>query len=93
LDSDCGYAVGDLFFIIDTIDKIDPHYKDNIVNIKAALNELSGCIYANVITVPALNAVRNNILSRLERSYFSNDDALSKRNIWGGIGILLGFQA
>jgi outer membrane autotransporter protein len=83
LDSDYGGAVRDLFFIIDTIDKMNPHYKDNVVNIKAALNDLSGCIYANVITVPALNTVRNNILSRLERSYFSNDDALSKRNIWG----------
>ncbi|MDR2817961.1 MAG: autotransporter domain-containing protein [Endomicrobium sp.] len=83
LDSDYGDAVGDLFFIIDTIDKIDPHYKDNIVNIKAALNDLSGYVYANAITVPALNAVRNNILSRLERNYFSNDGALSKRNIWG----------
>jgi predicted outer membrane repeat protein len=83
LDSDYGSAEGDLFFIIDTIDKMNLHYKDNIVNIKAALNDLSGYIYANVITVPALNAIRNNILSRLERSYFSNDDALSKRNIWG----------
>ncbi|MDR1104342.1 MAG: autotransporter domain-containing protein, partial [Endomicrobium sp.] len=82
LDSDYGDAVGDLFFIIDTIDKINPHSKDTIVNIKTALNDLSGCVYANAITVPALNAVRNNILSRLERSYFSNDGALSKRNIW-----------
>jgi outer membrane autotransporter protein len=83
LDSDYGGAGVVLFFIIDTIDKMNPHYKDNIVNIKAALNDLSGCVYANAITVPSLNAIRNNILSRLERSYFSNDDALSKRNIWG----------
>ncbi|MDR1434407.1 hypothetical protein [Candidatus Endomicrobiellum devescovinae] len=47
------------------------------------MNDLSGYVYANAITVPALNAVRNNILSRLERNYFSNDGALSKRNIWG----------
>ncbi|MDR3306236.1 MAG: autotransporter outer membrane beta-barrel domain-containing protein [Endomicrobium sp.] len=79
LDSDYGYATGDFFSIIDDIDKIG----DIIAARKEALNNLSGYIYANAITVSALNAARNNILSRLERSYFSNDDALIKRNIWG----------
>jgi outer membrane autotransporter protein len=78
LDSDYGAAESDYFFIIDTIDKMT----NAIANKKAALNDLSGDIYANIITVAALNISRNNILSRLERSYFSNDDTLNRRNIW-----------
>jgi predicted outer membrane repeat protein len=78
LDSDYGAAESDYFFMIDAIDKMG----DAVASKKSALNDLSGDIYANVITVAALNTSRNNILSRLERSYFSNDDTLNKRNIW-----------
>ncbi|MDR2399075.1 MAG: autotransporter outer membrane beta-barrel domain-containing protein [Endomicrobium sp.] len=89
LDSDYGQSLGDFFYIIDTIDKMSTprsmisRYDNNTLSKKDALNSLSGYIYANAITVPALNDVRNNIFSRLERSYFPNDDTLSKRNIWG----------
>jgi outer membrane autotransporter protein len=43
---------------------------------------LSGHIYANAVTYPALNASKNNILSRLKRSYFIPDDNALKRNVW-----------
>jgi outer membrane autotransporter protein len=82
LDSDYGTAEGDYFFIIDTIDKMGVSGYDAIASKKEALNNLSGDIYANLITVTALNTARNNILSRLKRSYFSNVDTLNKRNIW-----------
>jgi hypothetical protein len=90
LDADYGQSLGDFFYIIDTIDKMNAPrstlsgYDNNTLSKKDALNNLSaGYIYANAITAPALIDVKSNIFPRLERSYFLNDDTLSKRNICG----------
>jgi uncharacterized protein with beta-barrel porin domain len=49
---------------------------------KNALNDLSAHIYANVITLPALNWSKNNIFPRLDRGYFSVSEEILKRNAW-----------
>ncbi|MCL2390515.1 MAG: autotransporter domain-containing protein [Endomicrobia bacterium] len=77
LDDDYGNAIDDLFYIIDTIDALP-----NDAAKKDALNDISGHIYANAVTLPALNASKNNILSRLKKSYFIADDSMIKRNVW-----------
>jgi outer membrane autotransporter protein len=46
------------------------------------IDDISGQIYANVIIIPTLNTTKNNILSRLKRSYFSVQNSSYKRNIW-----------
>jgi len=76
LDEVYGFALGDLFKIIDSIDVLD------IADRKKALNSLSGHIYANAITLPALNISKDSVMSRLRRSYFIDDDSSIKRNIW-----------
>ncbi|MDR1941495.1 MAG: autotransporter domain-containing protein [Endomicrobium sp.] len=77
LDRNYGHASGDLFYIIDKIDQMNSESAK-----KDALNDLAGHIFANVITYPALNASKNNILSRLKRSYFIPDGNALKRNVW-----------
>lgn len=77
LDRDYGASTGDLFYIIDQIDRMQ-----TVSEKKSALNDLSGHFYANVITLPAINVSRNNVFSRLKRSYFLADDSSMKRNIW-----------
>jgi predicted outer membrane repeat protein len=77
LDGDYGKAKSDLFFIIDSIDRMG-----NIQDRKNALLNLSGYIYANAIIVPAINTYKNNVLLRLDRSYFPNSDSFYKRNVW-----------
>jgi outer membrane autotransporter protein len=77
LDKDYGLAVEDLFDIIDKLDTLP----DTAAK-KQALTSLSGHIFANVITLPALNISKDGILSRLKKSYFIPDDSLIKRNIW-----------
>ncbi len=76
LDSVYGNAIGDLFYIIDYADQQPAAVR------KQALTELSGHIYANAITIPAFNAAKNSVLSRLKKSYFLADDSVTKRNIW-----------
>jgi outer membrane autotransporter protein len=77
LDADYGQASGDLFQIIDDIDIMPDADKK-----KDALNDLSGHFYANVMTLAALNTAKNNVFSRLNKSYFSTDDELTKRTFW-----------
>ncbi|MDR2192232.1 MAG: autotransporter domain-containing protein [Endomicrobium sp.] len=77
LDRDYGTAKGDLFYIIDTIDRMS-----GVEQKKNALNDLSAHIYANVITLPALNWSKNNIFPRLDKGYFSFSEELLKRNAW-----------
>lgn len=77
LDKEYGMALGDLFYIIDEIDSLPDTSSQ-----KKALTSLSGHVYANAITVAALNASKDSVLSRLKKSYFIPDDSLIKRNIW-----------
>jgi len=77
LDRDYGNAVDDLFYIIDVIDGFSSELEK-----KDALNDISGHIYANAVTISALNASKNNILSRLKKSYFIANDSAIKRNVW-----------
>jgi predicted outer membrane repeat protein len=77
LDGDYGKAQNDLFYIIDLVDKMA-----SVSDKKSALLNLSGHIYANAITVPTINTYKNNILTRLDRSYFPNNDSFYKRNFW-----------
>ncbi|MDR1086826.1 MAG: hypothetical protein LBL16_01025 [Endomicrobium sp.] len=75
LDTDYGQSLGDFFYIIDTIDKMNAPrsalsgYDNNTLSKKDALNNLSGYIYANAITLPALSDVKSNIFLRLERRF------------------------
>ena|GEM_PF-1473795 len=77
LDEEYGLALGDLFLVIDSVDTMP-----DIAGKKKALNSLSGHIYANAITIPALNVSKDSVLSRLKKSYFIPDDSSIKRNIW-----------
>ncbi|MDR3124924.1 MAG: autotransporter domain-containing protein [Endomicrobium sp.] len=77
LDENYGKAKNDLFYIADLIDKME-----RVQDKKDALLNLSGYIYANAIVLPAINTYKNNILSRLDRSYFPNNDSFYKRNVW-----------
>ncbi|MDR1523461.1 MAG: autotransporter domain-containing protein [Endomicrobium sp.] len=77
LDGDYGKSQNDLFHIIDVVDKMA-----SVSDKKNALLNLSGHIYANAITVPTINTYKNNILSRLDRSYYPNNDSFYKRNFW-----------
>ncbi|MCL2334756.1 MAG: autotransporter domain-containing protein, partial [Endomicrobia bacterium] len=77
LDRDYGTATGDLFTIIDGLDR-EPSENAK----KEALNDLSGHIYANALTLPGLNIVKDNVLSRLKRSYFLADQNDIKRDLW-----------
>ncbi len=77
LDRDYGTSTGDLFYIIDRIDRME-----SVLEKKNALNDLSGHFYANALTLPAINVSRNNVFSRLKRSFFLSDDSAMKRNIW-----------
>ena len=76
LDTEYGLSGDDLFYIIDSLDKLELKEK------KRALIDLSGHIYSNAITLPALNISKDNVLSRLKKSYFIPDDSSIKRNIW-----------
>jgi predicted outer membrane repeat protein len=88
LDRDYGTATDDLFNIIDTIDDLPSEPEK-----KSALNDISGHIYANAVTLSALNASKNNILSRLKKSYFIADDSVLKRNVWiQGYGALNSYR-
>lgn len=77
LDRDYGRATGDLFYMIDELDKLK-----TVNEKKEALKDLSGHVYANAITMPAFNTSKNNVLSRLKKSYFIADDSPLKRNVW-----------
>ncbi|MDR0618041.1 MAG: hypothetical protein LBG23_04730 [Endomicrobium sp.] len=63
--------------LIDLIDNLE-----RVQVKKDALLSLSGYIYANVTVLPAINTHKNNMLSRLDRSYFLNNDSFYKRNVW-----------
>ncbi|MDR0723825.1 MAG: autotransporter outer membrane beta-barrel domain-containing protein, partial [Endomicrobium sp.] len=77
LDGNYGKAKEDLFFVIDSVDKME-----SIQDKKNALLNLSGYIYANTIVIPGIDTYKNNVLSRLDRSYYPNSDSYYKRNVW-----------
>jgi predicted outer membrane repeat protein len=77
LDKIYGTITGKLFDGIDEIDRMLSAEEK-----KKALNALSGNIYANAVTLPAFNIAKNNILSRLARNNFSDEDKEYKRSIW-----------